>query len=172
MNRDMDLRSYFMEQAPKSGSNVEVWNRTVDTLLKNGVNTMRELSDLGDSTRLFDMFMNKNKVADEKGCYLAREVRNKYEKAAHKADLLASGEVLVDTYIRENAPATFSQLLTNRVISALMRMRVETMSALAALSVKDVAMLHNIGEKSLELALLMREKYISEQNDLKQEERA
>jgi len=51
-------------------------------------------------------------------------------------------------------------------------MRVETMSALAALSVKEVARLHNIGEKSLELALLMREKYISEQNDLKQEERA
>lgn len=52
--------------------------------------------------------------------------------------------------------------MTGRVIDALTRAGIETMSALCEASPEELERVRNLGAKGLELALLMREKYVTE----------
>jgi len=172
MNQDIDVGSYFMERAPESGKNTDVWNRVADTLLQNGVNTMEEFCEKSDEW-IFRLFVSKKDgrmVLDEEARDLSRDIRREYQttaaKAANtvrKAELLAAGEIFAGPYIHENAPADFPQAITNRVINALKRGGIETMRELSALSIEELSRIRSIGGKSLALVLLMRKKYMSEQ---------
>ena len=162
VNQNADVQSYFMERAHQSGPKAEVWNRVVDALLKNGVKTMRDFSEKEDDWlyRLFVRDENGKRVLDEEGRELSRDAHRKYRSSVHEAELLSSGEILLEAYFDKHAPKKKS--VTNRVSFALRRSGISTMSALCAMSVEELKKVRNLGEKSLEIALMMREKYAAE----------
>jgi len=170
VSQDADVRSYFMERAPKSGPNVEVWNRVVDVLLKNGVKTMRDFSEKEYEWLLWLFVSEKSgkKVLDEEGFELSGDARQKYRAAVHKAELLSAGETLLEAYFDKYAPK--KKNVTNRAWFALCHSGIETMSALCAMSVEELKKVRDLGPQGLKIALMMREKYAAEKEaDAKRE---
>lgn len=161
MNQDMDVRSYFAENVPKSVYGKEAWEGVIDTLLQNGVKTMGEFAEKDDGwfTRVFS---NTDRRSNERRYNLTRDVRDKYFAAARKAELLAAGETLIEAYIGEHAPAELESV-AHRTALALRRAGIETMSALCALSEEALKRIRNMGAKSARLAVLMREQYAAEE---------
>lgn len=159
MNWEINVRSYFIELAPKSGQSMEVCNRAIDVLIKSGVSTMRELAGKNEAW-IFHLFLGERGQLDEECHDLVRDMQNKYLVAVQKAELLAAGANGIETYFKEHAPVTGS--LTNRAINALRRAGIETMYALCATSMEELKGVRDLGEKSLAVALQMREKYTEE----------
>jgi len=159
VSQDIDVRSYFIENAHKFGQDKEVWNRVVEVLLKNGITYMWELCEK-DKVCVGRLFRDKDEDLYNKCCKLVWRVMDEYYAADRKAELLAAGEVFVDAYFLEHAPKIKG--VTNRAVLALRRGGIETMSALCACSLEELKRVRNLGAKSLELALLMRAKYAAE----------
>ena len=70
-------------------------------------------------------------------------------------------EILVRDYFCVHAPDGQMGIVA-RAVNALERAGVQTMDALRCLSHKDLAKTRCMGEKSLKLALILQEKFISE----------
>ena len=69
-------------------------------------------------------------------------------------------EILVRDYFHAHAPDEQKGIVP-RTINALERAGVQTMDALRRLSRKDLAETRCVGEKSLGLAIILQEKFIS-----------
>ena len=82
-----------------------------------------------------------------------------------KAELLASGEVLVETYFNENISATLPKGAKKRIINTLIRAEIETMNQLCAESDDELAIIREVGPKTLDLILQMSSKYMTEQGN-------
>ena len=66
-------------------------------------------------------------------------------------------EVLVQTYFTEHAP----EKNRIRTINCLVRGGIKTMDELCGASMEQLARIRNMGDKTRELALAMRDKYIA-----------
>ena len=64
------------------------------------------------------------------------------------------------TYFLENAPPAYPETLVKRTAKQLCREGIDTMEVLAGTSVECLKKARNIGEKSLEVALHMRDMYL------------
>ncbi len=64
------------------------------------------------------------------------------------------------TYFSQHSPPGLRNDLVNRAKNALLRGDIKTMEALAQLTPNELARVRNLGAKSLEVALIMREQYI------------
>jgi DNA-directed RNA polymerase alpha subunit len=71
-------------------------------------------------------------------------------------------QIKLKEYFKEFAPSTEYNKLTVRTINALVRGGIETMDDLCAASVERLTRVRNLGDKCLEMALFMRDKYESE----------
>jgi len=69
----------------------------------------------------------------------------------------------IQAFFTEYAPPIFSTVLVKRTAKQLRRHGIETMDALCMISIENLKKIRNIGEKSLKIAVYMREKY-SEQS--------
>ena len=65
----------------------------------------------------------------------------------------------IQTFFSEHAPPQFSAILVKRTAKQLCRDGIETMDALIVLPIEKLKNIRNIGKKSLEIAICMREKY-------------
>jgi len=72
-----------------------------------------------------------------------------------------SQEIDVKTFFRENTSAELKGV-TNRAVTAIRRAKIETMDALCSVSIEELERARGMGAKSLELALLMCEKYTAQ----------
>ncbi|MCL2696446.1 MAG: hypothetical protein FWE74_00020 [Oscillospiraceae bacterium] len=70
----------------------------------------------------------------------------------------------LEKYFKKHAPSTVYHKLTVRAINALVRGGITTMDELCSVSVEKLNRVRNLGEKCLEMALFMRNKYESEKN--------
>ena len=164
MNQNMDVYTYFKENA-KNSKAANVWLRSVEALARGGVKTMSELAKIEsdvDFIRHFIDFESPGKELDDEGYDFASKMRAKYSRDTRKAQLLAAGEVLIEEYFSEHAPLDAPKGATARASSSLRRSGVETMRQLAETSPSTIARIHNIGSKTLAVALDMREKYAIE----------
>jgi len=160
MNQDMDVRSYFVENVPKSVYGKEAWEWVIETLLQNGVKTMQEFGEKDDGW-FSRVFPSLDRRSNERRYNLAQKVRDDYFAAVRKSELLAAGEDLIETYIREYTPTELKSI-AHRAVLAMRRAGIETMSALCARSEEELKGIRNMGTKSVALALLVRERYTAE----------
>ena len=68
-------------------------------------------------------------------------------------------EIGISTYFFEHAPSTELHSLTRRAVNALVRGGIETMDMLCEAAPEKLLRIRNMGVKSLELSLIMRDKY-------------
>lgn len=159
MNRNISVTTYFEEHAPKSGQSEEVCERAVDALLKNGVDSMRELAEK-DAMWVFFLFLGEKEELDEECHDLVRDMRHKYLVSVQKYDFRVAGKHGIEAYFRENAPEP--EHLTLRAINALRRAGIETMDELYAASLEELKRVREMGVKSRAVALRLREQYARE----------
>jgi len=65
----------------------------------------------------------------------------------------------VNAYFARHAPFTEYASVRVRAVNALVRGGISTMDELCGASAEDIKKIRNLGERSLKLALIMREKY-------------
>ena len=165
MNQNIDVYTYFKENAAKNNKAANVWLRSAEALARCGVKKMDDLANIGsdvDFIRHFINFESTAKELDDDSYDFASKMKAKYSRDAHKAKLRAAGEVLVEDYFLAHAPQDAPKGIAARAASGLRRRGIETMRQLAETSPSTIARIHNIGGKTLAVALDMREKYVVE----------
>ena len=165
---DTEIHTYFNEHRRHASKNCRaagVWLRSADTLARGGIKTMGDLvkikSDV-DFIRYFINFESPGKEMDDNGYDYANKMRGKYIRDTHKEELLAAGEVLIAEYFSAYAPRDAPKGAAARAATSLRRKGIETMRQLADASPDMIASAQNMGEKSLAVALALREKYANE----------
>lgn len=158
MIRAIGVKSYFKEHAPKSGQSEGACERAVDALLKNDVNTMRELAEKNEMW-VFRLFLGEREELDEECHDLVRDMQNKYLVEVQKTELLSAGANGIEMYFREHAPKTG---LTSRAIRALRRAGIETMYELCVTTEEELKKVRDLGAKGREFILPLREHYAIE----------
>ena len=68
----------------------------------------------------------------------------------------------IQAFFTEYAPPIFSTILVKRTAKQLCRDGIETMDALSITPIEKLKRVRNIGEKSLEIVIYMREKYLAQ----------
>ena len=165
---DTDIHSYFRQHkkhASRDGRAANVWLRSADVLARGGLKTMGDLTGIKsdvDFIRYFIDFESPDKELDDEGFDFANKMRAKYARETRKAQLLAAGEVLVESYFSAHGPRDAPKGATARASSSLRRSGIETMRQLADAAPEKIAGIQNMGGKSLAVALALREKYMAE----------
>ena len=165
---DTDIHAYFRQHrkhASKNGKAENVWARSADTLARGGIKTIGDLVEIKsdvDLIRCFIDFESPGKELDDEGYDFANKMRSKYSRDAHREELLASGEVLVEEYFSAHGPHDAPNGATTRASTSLRRIGIETMRQLADATPEMIARARNMGGKTLPVALALREKYMEE----------
>ena len=165
---DTDIHDYFRQNrkyAPKNGRATNVWLRSADTLTRGGVKTMSDLAKIKsdvDFIRYFIDFESPGKELDDSGFDFANKMRAKYSRDAHKEELLAAGEVLVEEYFSAHSPRDAPKGAAARMAKSLRLSGIETMRQLADTAPEKIAKVRNMGGKAIAVALALREKYTNE----------
>ena len=68
----------------------------------------------------------------------------------------------IQAFFSEYAPPIFSSILVKRTAKQLTRDGIESMDDLSTVPIERLKKTRNIGEKSLEIAIYMREKYLAQ----------
>ena len=71
----------------------------------------------------------------------------------------------IRTFFEANA-AEISRTELNRTVSAITRPGIKTMEALCAITPEQIGRIKNVGEKTLSIALMFRDKYFTEKQTL------
>ena len=151
VKQDVDIRSYFLERSPKSGEIIEIF-------IQNGVETMDDLRAKSDVWLMETLGMDDRKIA------IAEKIIGEYSVDKRKAELMAAGETLLGAYFYEHTPEQYrTPIQMQAAINDLRRAGIESMSALDAMTDRNIEQVRNIGPKRRELVLLMRDKYRAEQ---------
>jgi signal recognition particle subunit SEC65 len=162
--QDISIPDYFSKHAPKAGKKVKGRNLALDILTQNEIKTMRELCgiDYAQKEKIFypqEIAKDRERFdAHFEANYIVNSMCGRYSKSVRAAELLAAGEVLISEYFMEHAPPESAR----RIANGLNRADIETMDALCYMPVEKLCRVRNIGEKSLEIILLLREGYAAE----------
>jgi len=152
----MEVKEYFIERAPKSGKGLAVWNRVSGCIVQCGVETMAEFGEK-DFGWLLSVFGE-----DREGIALAEQIMEKYCADAYKDKLnalVSEGKTPVEVYFRAHGPQAAPDSLISRAIRTLRFLDIETMEQLCAVPLTEYRKVRSVGEKTVELVLLMRKKY-------------
>ena len=71
----------------------------------------------------------------------------------------------IRTYFEANA-AEISRTELNRTVSAITRPGIKTMEALCAMTPEQIGRIKNVGSVTLGIALMIREKYLTEKQEI------
>ena len=71
-------------------------------------------------------------------------------------------DVDIRAYFAQHAHEAFNQRLVNMASKQMVRAGIESMKILCGMTVEEIVRTRNIGEKSQEVVLTMREKYAQE----------
>ena len=134
MEDDIDIRTYFNENADTTGERAVSWNRLFDLIISNGIKTMNEFAakDIDWLTNAIAAAKRSGKPFDIADLDLATEIQMKYGVMEHRNKLRSSGEVLAENYIMANRPSCARPATVTLLIKNLQRGGVYTMKDLCA----------------------------------------
>ena len=157
----MEIKEYFDDNAPQAGKAFIVWNRVAERISQSKIKTMQEFGDK-DFRWLLSLFHD-----DPEALSLAERIMDKYCTETYVSKLRGLAEkgiTPVEMYFRAHGVEAASESLISRAVSTLRFIDIETMDQLCGASLREYSKMRNVGEKTLELVLLMRKKYMRERN--------